>query len=252
MASLAVVILTKNEEKHISEAINSAKAYATEVLIVDAGSTDGTIELAKSLGARTCYRQWDADFSAQRNFALTQTAADWIFYLDADERLTPETGEALKNIIASSSQVQGKIKRLNIAFGHQFEHGAFGPDEVIRLFPRNEVKWVQKVHERPECNLSMVTLPGALHHYTYDSWQQWWDKAGKYTTIWAEDKYAQGKRTSLAGAVLHTVAGAFKVFIIQGGILEGYMGLVSSWQHGVYTLSKYMKLLELQRKNADK
>jgi len=80
MHSLAVIILTKNEEKHIAQAVNSAKAYATEVLIVDAGSSDGTVELAKSLGAKISYRQWDDDFAAQRNFALTQTTADWVFF----------------------------------------------------------------------------------------------------------------------------------------------------------------------------
>lgn len=249
MHSLAVVILTKNEEKHIAQAVNSAKDYATEVLIVDAGSSDGTVELAKSLGAKISYRQWDDDFAAQRNFALTQTTADWVFFLDADECLTSDTGIAMQAIVASTQQIQGKVKRTNIAFGHQFAHGAFGPDEVTRLFPRSAVHWVNKVHEHPECALPELLLPGTLLHYTYESWQQWWEKAGKYTTIWAADKYAQGKRTSLSSVLMHVIGGAIKVFIIQGGILEGPMGLVSTWQHMAYTLSKYMKLLELQRKN---
>lgn len=247
MNTLCVIILTKNEENNIVSAVANAKTCADEVLVVDAGSTE-TVELAQNSGAKVVFHQWDGDISAQRNFALRNTDAAWVFYLDADERISGKTGKAIKEIVFANKQVQGKVKRINIAFGHTFSHGAFGPDEVVRLFPKNEVKWINKVHERPICNSPMITIAGALDHYTYDRWQQWWEKAGKYTTIWSEDSYAKGKRTTLVGAVLHTISGMFKALIIQRGFLEGYMGLVSTWQHGLYTLSKYMKLLELQRK----
>ncbi|MEG2765621.1 MAG: glycosyltransferase family 2 protein, partial [Acidaminococcaceae bacterium] len=87
MSKLAVIVLTKNEEKNIADVIANAKGCADEVVIVDSGSTDGTVTMAQALGARVVYRAWDHDFAAQRNFALTQTDADWVLYLDADERM---------------------------------------------------------------------------------------------------------------------------------------------------------------------
>lgn len=106
MGTLAVIILTKNEEKHMADVIHNVQPYATEVIIVDAGSTDGTVEIAKNLGAKVAYREWDNDFAAQRNFGLTQTTAQWVLYLDADERLTAEIGQALLDLITADQGVQ--------------------------------------------------------------------------------------------------------------------------------------------------
>lgn len=248
MGKIAAIILTKNEEKHIRDAISNVKKYVDEVVVIDSGSTDATCSIARELGAKVAVRPWDNDFAAQRNFGLEQTEADWVIYIDADERLLEETGKKLRNIVDGNEQIQGKFRRTNIAFGYTFRYGAFGPDYVTRLFPRNAVKWVNKVHERPECKLPLEVMTGSLQHYTYASWQQWWEKAGHYTTIWAEDKHSQGKTTSIGDVLLHTFGGMFKVYIIQKGILDGAMGITSTLQHGVYTLSKYMKLLELQRK----
>ena len=101
MKSLAILILTKNEEDNIVEVISNAKQCTDDVIIIDSGSTDKTIPLAKKYLAKVCYREWDGDFSAQRNFALAQTNADWVLYLDADERLMPDTVEEIKRILQS-------------------------------------------------------------------------------------------------------------------------------------------------------
>ena len=98
--TLAIVILTKNEENNIVDVIENARQCTNEILIIDAGSTDKTVELAENCGAKVFYRAWDNDFAAQRNFALDKTAADFIFYIDADERLTPKTVEHVKKILA--------------------------------------------------------------------------------------------------------------------------------------------------------
>ena len=103
MSRLCVIILTKNEEKDIEGAIQNAWQCADEVLVADSGSTDRTVELAEKSGARVVYRAWDNDFAAQRNFALTQTDADWVLYLDADERMNDQLADAINRIVASSS-----------------------------------------------------------------------------------------------------------------------------------------------------
>ena len=250
MQNLSIIILTKNEERNIAAAVFNAKQCTEIVIVIDAGSTDKTVMLAEQAGAKVIFRAWDNDFAAQRNFVLDKIVTEWVLYLDADERLNAQLIAAVNTAVASRDiDKQYIIKRFSHAFGQQFRHGVLRPDRVARLFPRKQVLWEGKVHERPVCTLNKGELAGHIEHYTYESWQQWWEKAGKYTTIWAADKYAQGKRTSLSSVLMHVIGGAIKVFIIQGGILEGPMGLVSTWQHMAYTLSKYMKLLELQRKN---
>ncbi len=248
MGTCSVAILTKNEENHILDAIASAKPCADQILVVDSGSTDHTVPLAREAGADVVYRAWDNDFAAQRNFALQQAKGDWILYLDADERLTPALVRKVQQIKSGPLDAQYSFKRINHAFGHEFHHGAFGPDRVKRLFPRDTVEWVGKVHERPECRLPQKDLPEALLHYTYDSYEQWWNKAGQYTTIWAEDARARGKKATAGAAVGHALGGMLKVYVLQGGFLEGSMGFIATLQHGLYTAMKYMKLVEKQQK----
>ena len=165
MSSLAILILTKNEEDNIVDVVENAKKCTDDVIIIDSGSTDKTVDLAKAQGATVCFRAWTDDFSAQRNFALEQTGADWVLYLDADERLNDELIAAVKDVVEHDSLThQYSMERKSVAFGTTFNHGVLKPDHVKRLFPRTTVTWVNKVHEHPECALPTRNLPGHLEH----------------------------------------------------------------------------------------
>lgn len=246
--NLTVVILTKNEEKNIEGAIENALLVTDRVLIVDSGSTDSTVEMAEKLGAKVVYRAWDNDFSAQRNFALEHVDTDWVLYLDADERMNDALVKAVKGATASNVQKKYVMVRKIKALGFEYKHGIFKPDKVTRMFPTKEVYWEHKVHERAVCELNSEVLAGWMDHYTYDSWQQWWEKAGKYTSIWAEDQYANGKRISVGSAFSHALCGFLKAYILQLGFLDGWGGVYSSILHVIYTTMKYLKLYELQNK----
>ncbi len=249
MNSLAILILTCNEEAHILSVIENAKKCTDEVIIIDSGSTDRTVELAEQAGAKVAFRAWDDDFSAQRNFALGETNADWVLYLDADERMTDELVEAVKNVISSGNKdTQYALERRAVAFGTTFKYGVLYPDHVRRLFPRESVHWIHKVHEHPVCELPEKRLPGYLEHHTYKDWHQWEEKLCLYTTVWAEDAYKRGKRTSLAGIFLHSLGGFFKMFVLRRGFLDGCMGSYLCCTHFFYTMLKYLKLYELQQK----
>ncbi len=250
--SLAVLILTKNEENNIIDVVRNAKSCTDEVVVIDSGSTDRTAELAEKAGAVVAFRAWDGDFSAQRNFALTQTTADWVLYLDADERLNDELAQAVRRIAETRTEArQYAVRRKSVAFGVTFNHGVLSPDCVLRLFPRDLVRWVNKVHEHPECPLPSETLPGHIEHYTYADWREWEEKLCLYTTIWARDAYAGGKRTSLSGIWLHSIGGFFKMFVLRKGFLDGWIGTYLCCTHFFYTMLKYLKLHELQR-NSEK
>lgn len=248
MNNLTVVILTKNEENNIVDVVRNAQQVADDVLVVDSGSTDRTVELAEEQGARVIFRAWDNDFAAQRNYALEYVRTDWVLYLDADERLNTELVQAVRQAVGEGGEKQYSMLRRIHAFGFKYKHGIFKPDEVLRLFPKQAVHWEHKVHERPVCSFTKKRLSGYIEHYTYTSWQQWWEKAGKYTTIWAEDKYAHGKRTSLCACLTHSTYGFVRAYIFQLGFLDGWSGFYSSLQHFIYTIMKYLKLYELQAK----
>lgn len=256
MSILSIVILTKNEENDIEAAIRNAWQCADEVLVVDSGSTDRTVELAKKNGARVVYRAWNDDFAAQRNFALTQAEADWVLYLDADERMNDELARAVKKVVsANSSEAGGKkqyrMQRKSVAFGKKFSYGPLYPDWVTRLFPHEGVKWVGKVHERPESDLPLEKLPGHIEHYTYRNWQEWEEKMGRYSTIWAEEAYKKGRRASLPVALLHGIASLFSTLVIRRGFLDGWMGVSLSCMYFSYTMLKYLKLYQIQRMNGN-
>lgn len=250
MKSLAILILTKNEEANIVDVVENAKKVTKEVIVIDSGSTDQTVVLAEKTGAKVAFRAWDNDFSAQRNFALAQTSADWVLYLDADERLTAKTIEAIRNILHSEDMnYQYEFQRKSVAFGKTFSHGVLKPDYVARLFPRNAVQWVNKVHEHPECALPKQRIVGYMEHYTYADWQEWEEKLCLYTTIWAQDAFKRGKRTSLSSIFIHSLGGFFKMFVLRAGFLDGCIGSYLCCTHFFYTMLKYLKLHELQRKS---
>ena len=245
-SNLTIVILTKNEEKHIVDVVKNSLQVTDKVLIVDSGSTDKTVQLAEACGAKVVYRAWDNDFSAQRNFALEHVDTDWVLYLDADERLDKELLADIKKAVKGELNKQYSFFREVNAFGFTYKYGIFKPDNVMRMFPKDKVVWKNKVHEHPECELKKQVLKGKVIHYTYNNWQHWLDKAGHYTTIWAEDNFANGKRTSASGAFVHAFVGFIRVYFFKLGFLDGWAGMYSSIQHFIYTMLKYVKLYELQ------
>ena len=248
MDLLTVVILTKNEEGNIIDVICNCQEITDSVLIVDSGSTDNTVYLARQHKAKVVYRAWDNDFSAQRNFALQHVDTEWVLYLDADERLNEQLCEDIKNTISKNENRQYSIKRKSVAFGQEFNYGVLKPDFVPRLFKTSHVKWVNKVHEKPICDDKVEVLAGFIEHYTYTNWGQWLRKFDQYTSIWAQDAYSKGKKVTLCSALGHAFFGFLHMAVLKKGILDGGMGLVMSCNHFFYTLMKYLKLIELQRK----
>lgn len=251
MPTLTVIILTKNEAAQIVPAIRNAQKCQGQVLVVDSGSTDGTQQLAEQADARVVFRAWDDDFAAQRNFALTQTDTDWVLYMDADERMDDKFVQAVQEIVKKNVLVQGAMVRTVVVFGHTYAHGIFAPDQALRLFPRTQVTWVNKVHEHPECACKKIILPGMVLHFTYKDWYQWVVKINDYTTIWAQDNFARGKRATYGGSFGHAVYGFLRAYVLQAGFLDGWAGLSAAVQHGYYTFLKYNKLVELQRTHRD-
>ncbi|MCI6100283.1 MAG: glycosyltransferase family 2 protein [Selenomonas sp.] len=247
MLDLTVIILTKNEEENIGPCIQSA-SFADEILVIDSGSTDRTRELAEAAGARVILHSFGEEgFAGQRNFALTQTTAKWVFYLDADERMMEEVRTSIEVAIADPAPMTYDVLRQNIVFGHAMHYGAHRPDRCCRLFPRTAVRWVGRVHERPETVLATAHLDGMLQHRTYETWTQYFTKLNQYTSLAAKESFALGKRASKSVVLGHALFALFREYVLRGGFLDGFYGLVMSVTAGIYRMTKYLKLMNLER-----
>ena len=246
---LAVIILTHNEERHIGACIESA-SFADEILVIDDMSTDRTAELARAAGARVVEHPLAGDFAGQRNFALTQTDADWVLYVDADERVQPETEVELRRIMAEDARAVYEIKRINVAFGQRMYYGGHRPDYSQRFYPRLAVRWVGRIHERVESELPVRRMGGSLLHYTYTDWERYFQKFNQYTTLMAEKRYADGKRASFLKILFAPPFAFFRYYILQRGFLDGRLGFILAALHGFYTMVKYVKLYYLERESA--
>lgn len=145
---LSVLILAKNEEKNIVDCIKSV-SFADEIILIDSGSSDKTCQYAAELGAIVKIKPMsEAGFVGQRNFALTVAKYDWVLYLDADERITPQLALEIKQHITNNEPIAAAIKRQNVVMGQLMKHGVYRPDYVTRLFPRQAVTWVTKLLQK--------------------------------------------------------------------------------------------------------
>ena len=247
MSKLAVIILTRNEEANIEAAIASA-AFADEILIIDSGSTDRTQELAEKMGARFITHPMDEEgFAGQRNFALNQTEAEWVFYLDADERITAEAMADIQQVVSENTGAAYKIKRLNIVFGQMMKYGEHAPDWCVRLFPRRSVHWEGAVHESPHTQLPVKKLANPIQHYTYTDWERYFDKFNQYTSLMAKRMLEGGKRASFGDILFHPMFAFIRFYFLRLGFLDGKQGLIFALNHYFYTMIKYVKLYYAQR-----
>lgn len=243
MSCLTVVIITKNEEHNIVGAVKSAFTVASKVIVVDSGSTDKTVELARANGALVVTRKWDNNFAAQRNFGDQYVDTDWVLHLDADERIGSELVEDIKAVLTVDKEALYKFTRRNQAFGKEFRFGVLAPDTVLRMYPLGKARWVEKVHERPVGDLPIITLRGYLQHFVYTDFGQCLNKMNLYSTIGARNNKDKGKKAGvIKDIVIRPFLAFLKMYLLKGGILEGWLGFVLCLTYANYTLNKYVKL----------
>ena len=238
---LSVLILTYNEEKNIADCISSA-LFADEIIVVDSGSDDQTIPIAEGLGAKVFVHPMTEGFGAQRNFALEQTQADWVFFLDADERITPDLADEICQIVNNNEQYAYNVLRINVLFGQVVKHGGHAPDYTLRFYPRTAIKWDGKVHDHPTVSLPVKKLTNHMMHYTYSDWEKYFSKFNQYTTLMAEQMYAKGKRARFSDLIVRPWVGFIKFYLLKSGWREGKLGFCLAVLHAFYTMVKYIKL----------
>ena len=247
MSTVTVIILAKNEEKNIRDCIQSA-VFADEIIVIDDFSTDNTAHIAKNLGAKVIPHAMNGNWGAQQTFAIEQATSKWIFFLDADERFTPELAAETKQAIAKEEFCAYKVPRLNYFIGEVVRHCGWYPDYGYHLIPRENVHVEGYVHPQFIHNYTTRFFKNHLIHYPYTSWEQYFNKFNLYTRLAAEKNYANGKRANfLLDIVLRPYIAFLKMFIIKKGFLDGRLGFTLSVFHFFYTMAKYVKLYWLQK-----
>ncbi len=245
--SITVLILAKNEEKNIADCIQSA-LFADEVIVIDDLSTDSTVEIAQSLGAKVCRHAMEGNWGAQQTFAIEQARTNWIFFLDADERITPELAVEIRQVIAQGEYYAYKVPRLNYFIGEVVRHCGWYPDYGYHLMPRKDFHVEGYVHPTFVHPYQTRFLQNHLIHYPYVSWEQYFNKFNLYTRLAAEKNYANDKRASFVfDIMLRPFAGFFKMYILKSGWMDGRVGFTLSAFHFFYTMAKYVKLYWLQK-----
>lgn len=253
---ISVVIITHNEAVNIGRTLASVHSLVAdgkgEIIVVDSGSTDRTVEIAESFGARVFTEKWKG-FAAQKNWAIDKATGDWILSLDADEEVEPALADEMNAIFpANPPTINGYwIPRKNKFLGRWIKHGGYWPDPKLRLFRKGAARFEDRaVHE--DARLSDGTalhLKGSIIHHSYPTLADYIDHMNRYSSLGAEMLVAKGRgRFSAFNIVFRPLATFIYNYFFRLGFLDGREGLLLHLYHAVYVSWKYSKAWELARK----
>lgn len=248
MHKLSVIIITKNEERNISRALDSVSKIADEIIVVDSHSTDNTQKICESKGATFISREWQG-YSATKNFANALATHDYIFSLDADEEVDATLEKVLIENKTKGFEGVYTINRLTNYCGKWIHHSGWYPDKKIRIFPKDKTKWVgEYVHEELEFTeeLKNTELPGHLNHYSYYSFKDHRERADKYSLLTAQKMNSAGKKAGAIKPYLSALGRFISMYILKAGFLDGKMGFKIAT---ISAQSNVLKYKELRRLN---
>jgi len=246
---LSVAVITKNEEDNLYSGLESV-AFANQIVIVDSGSTDRTLEIAAGLGCEIYSEAWQG-FGQQKQSAIDKCRESWILVLDADERIPPETAEVIKKIVTGSASEDGfSFPRKNFFQGRWIKHAGWWPDRIIRLFRRNAGHMTSAtVHEAVVLNGAAGNLAVPILHYTESRFSKIIQKIDRYSTLGAAEAFREGKTASVYSSFLRAFFTFMQDYFFRLGILDGHAGLTLAVTDSVNKFFKYAKLSEFIRIN---
>lgn len=249
---LAAVVLAKDVANHIGPCLESVSFAGQTAVISDPGPDDGTKELARGAGAQVIERAFD-NFAGQRNAALDMVDAEWLFFVDADERVTPELAEEIQTVLSSGPAASGfRVPRVSFYLGRWIRTTDWYPDPQLRLYDRRAARWVgDYVHEHVEVRGACARLRHDLQHLPYRDISHHLQTMDRYTTLAARQMQAEGRRVGAAG-LLARPAGAFlRNYLLRSGWRDGTVGLAVSLLNSYYVFLKFAKLWEATRRSGD-
>ena len=245
---LTVTVITYNESAHIAAALQSV-SWADEIVVVDSHSSDDTVAIARPYATRIETRDWPG-YGAQKNYAATIASNDWILSIDADERVTPELADEIRATLATEPAQRGfRVPRVTWYLGRWIRSTDWYPDYQLRLYDRRAATWnSRRVHESVDIQGTPGVLRHELQHYAYRDISHHLATIDRYTSLAAEQWFAEGRRTSALEMLVHPRLAFLRNYLLRGGIREGAPGLLVSRMNAYYVFLKFAKLWELQNR----
>jgi glycosyltransferase involved in cell wall biosynthesis len=242
---ISLCVITRDAAGELDACLASA-AFADEVVVVDSGSADDTVEIARRRGARVVTQAF-LGYGAQKNFAVAQAAHDWVLCLDADERLSPELARSISDAMTGARDVAGyRLARRNRFLGRWLRHGEGYPDWNLRLFDRRRARWTEDpVHEHVVAAGRVLTLPGDLLHESAESLENYLAKQNRYTTLQAAAMHARGERAGALRIVVSPLVRFVRFYLFRLGFLDGVAGFAHIAIGCFNTMMKFAKLRAL-------
>ncbi len=246
---LSLIVITLNEERNIERCIRSVP-FASDVLVVDSGSRDRTQEIAAKLGARVLHRNWSG-YGPQKKFATEQATQDWILSLDADEALSPELAQEIREKFKQLDPQTGyELPRKSWHLGKWIRHGGWYPDYQLRLYNRKFSQWPDaQIHERVEAKQT-AKLQQPLLHYVFENLADQVETNNRYSSLLAEKDWKSGKRYSCVKLLVKPFTKFFETYILKLGFLDGRAGFMISISAAYSIFLRWAKISEIQDRAA--
>ncbi len=245
---VSVTVITRNEAANIEAALSTV-AWADETVVVDSGSTDDTVARAHACGAVVAVRSWEG-FGAQKNHAASLARNDWVFSLDADERVSPRLAREIEATLEVEPPYRGyRVPRVAHHLGRWIRSTDWYPDPQLRLYDRRVARWTsRRVHESVVAEGPVGRLRQEIEHHPYRDIAHHLQTIDRYTTLAAEHLFESGQRAGAASLLLHPTFAFARNYLLRRGIRDGVPGLVVSAMNAYYVLLKNAKLWELQQR----
>ncbi len=247
---LAVAIITKNEEENMRACLQSI-TFARQIVVLDSGSTDATLQIAAEFGCDIYKEAW-LGFGPQKQLAIDKCREQWVLVLDADERIPEETAIIIKDVVTNPDIAEAgfSFPRKNYFQERWIKHAGWWPDRIIRLFRKESGRMTEAaVHEAVKVDGLVGDLDTPIEHFTESRLSKILQKIDRYSTLGAEEAFKEGKRSSTGAAFLRAFFTFFQDYFLRGGVLDGMPGLTLAVTDSVNKFFKYAKLAELNRIN---
>ncbi|MEK8090801.1 glycosyltransferase family 2 protein [Thermithiobacillus plumbiphilus] len=250
--NISIVLIAFNEEKQIGSGLRSILSLSRDIVVVDSGSCDGTVSIARNLGARVFQREWPG-FGLQKQFAVEQARHDWVLVMDADEILLPESLSTIRKALADKSLPAGfRLPRRNYLHDKHIQFGDWGRDRVLRLVNRRQGHFTPDlVHERWETSGRVADLNAPLAHYSFENYKAMLAKLDHYSDLNAARLLACGRRVRAHEPLAHAAAAFLKGYVARLGFLDGTEGAAIALTSALGSFMKYAKALEMQNQQTD-
>ncbi len=248
---LSVILICQDVENRIRACLESVK-WADEIVVVDSGSSDRTLEIAREYTSRVYSNTEWPGFGPQKRVAESKASNDWVFSIDADEVVSPELRQAIESALRDPDPKRVfRVNRLTKFGRRMIRHSGWFPDRIVRLYNRTRYHFNDAlVHESVQCrDAEIVDLSGVLFHYTFDSLEDYMVKRNRYALEWAEGRYRAGKKARLTDILLRPVLAFVRHYFIRRGFLDGYEGFLIAVIQMQYTFNKYNYLKYMRMGN---